>query len=115
MLKYNPQNFKQLYETPLGDGLWQFLNKPDSLIRMETAAQLRRPPLEAISPYLIGAFGEKALAPLRVKQMVGHMVRQVMENNGYCFDAGNVLCRSSTLFSRASRYKKKAAPDIIKV
>ncbi|MCF6273873.1 MAG: hypothetical protein L3J37_11930, partial [Rhodobacteraceae bacterium] len=46
----------------------------------------------------------------RIKQMVGHMVRQVMEARGYQLQQGNMkITRISNIFSRGSRFVKPEA------
>ena len=73
---------------------------------METATNLRKPALAPMGEPLLAAFGPEIKAD-RWKQMIGHMVRQIMESRGYPHDVSGLKVTSS-LFSRASRYKKKA-------
>ena len=42
--------FRELANSQLGLGVWQFLNEHDNLIRTETANYLGRPAVEPLSP-----------------------------------------------------------------
>src|SRR5262245_30342007 len=104
MVGYNAGVFSALSQTPLGQDLWKFINQSETLVRMETATELGRPAVEGIEEQLLGHFGADILED-RTKQMVGHMVRQVMERRGYVIAAQNVKVTSGAPFSRATRYK----------
>lgn len=80
--------------------LWVFLNEDETRIRMCTASDLGRPAVEAIEEQLLERFGAKVLED-RVKQMIGHMTRQAMEQDGYVVDAQNVKITGGGLHSRA--------------
>jgi len=98
-------NFSGLFATNLGEKLWARITDEKTVHDMEVATKLRRPAVEAIGDDLIAEFG----APVRenrVKQMIGHMARQVMEKRGYVLDVQRVPVRFSKLFSTASRYKR---------
>lgn len=105
-LRYEPGVFRSQFETPIGQELWQLLTDRDSMIRMETATSLGRPAVEGMEEELLLKFGEDVLDD-RVKQMIGHMVRQIMEQSGFDVDAQNVKMTSGAPFSRATRYKRK--------
>lgn len=107
---YDPWRFSDLASTELGEGLWVFLNERDNVIRMETASDLRRPAVAAVAGRLLATFGDGVRVP-RVKRMIGHMVRQVMERHGYVMDSQNVRVLVGGLFSRGSRYRRREAPD----
>jgi hypothetical protein len=99
---YAPGSFKDIFGTPLGQRLWPCLNEPTNVSRMTTATQLGRPAAEGVEDVLLEQFGE-AVFEDRVKQMIGHMIRQVMEANGYVIDTQNVKLAGYP-FSRATRY-----------
>jgi hypothetical protein len=101
---FDPGVFAALYGTDLGKRLWALLNTADNLVRMETATALERPAVEGVEEQLLREFGEAVLED-RVKQMIGRMVRQIMERRGYVLDVGNVKMTSGAPFSRATRYK----------
>jgi hypothetical protein len=102
-MKYYAGNFSDLAELTLGKDLWEFLNRDDNIVRMETATDLGRTAAEAISKNLLEKFGDDVKVN-RVKQMIGHMIRQVMENRGYQIGSQNVKVDDKRLFVKASRY-----------
>ena len=99
---------RQLYETELGQRIWAFLTQPENVARLETASQLSKPAVEGIEEHLLEEFREEVLAD-RVKQMVGHMVRQIMEQRDWVLDQTDVKLQSVP-FSKAARYRR---PDWI--
>jgi len=104
MTRYEPGRFVGTYEASDGTALWKFLNQPDNLVRMEAASYLGRPAVEPLSPGLVARFG-KGIAEDRMKQMLGHMVRQILEGRGYRLDRSNVrINRDDNIFSSGTRY-----------
>jgi hypothetical protein len=112
---YRPEHFKDVAETDLGQRLWVFLNEPESVLRMVTASELDRPAVEAVAPYLEEQFGPDAIAPDRVKQTIGHMIRQILEEQGLQVDAQGLRVRAGTVFSKATRYRLTAAEMLEKL
>lgn len=108
MRNYEPGVFANLSNTEIGRQLWGYLNRPDAISRMETATDLERPALEGVEEQLLEVFGAAVLED-RTKQMIGHMVRQVMERCGYIIAQQNVKITNGAPFSRATRYKKPDA------
>lgn len=105
MTAYEPGRFSSTYESGKGADIWTFLNSPETVIRMETATYLSRPAVEPLSPILLDRFGE-IVREDRMKQMIGHMARQVMEAHGYVVDRSNVRTSSpGNMFGSATRYK----------
>lgn len=104
MREYDPGNFKNLAGTPLGKRLWSFLNQPDIVTRMDTATDLGNPAVAGIEEALLSEYGEEILDD-RVKQMIGHMVRQVMEAQGYEIEKQNVTI-ASAVFAKGTRYRR---------
>lgn len=103
-MKYKAERFSTTFENEDGADIWAFLTDKENLIRMETATYLSRPAIEPMSPLLVERFGPK-ISTDRVKQMMGHMVRQIMEQRGFRLQQGNVkITSSNNIFSRASRY-----------
>lgn len=103
-MQYNPESYSTTFENQGGAEIWAFLTERENTIRMETATYLSRPAIEPMSPLLYERFGHKITVD-RIKQMMGHMVRQIMEQRGYRLQQGNVKITSqSNIFSRASRY-----------
>ena len=103
-IKYDPQNFRDVFETELGAGVWDFLIRPDNVIRMETASFLERAAVEPLAPGLVAEFGPD-IAQDRIKQMIGHMVRQIMEAVGYEIDRPGLRITRESLFSSGARYQ----------
>jgi len=108
MLTYEPQNFRDLYETPAGKAVWNFLNKRDNVIRMETAIYLERTPVEPLGPFLVREFGEEIVDD-RFKQMIGHMVRQIVEACGHSVDRSGLRITRTNMFTSGTRYRANTA------
>jgi len=105
MTTYNAGHFQNDFQTPLGQDIWKFLHEPLVLTRMDAATYLERPAIEVIAPLLVEKFGAEAKAD-RVKQMIGSMVRQILERRGYQLDRQHVPIpvKRRVLFSSGSRY-----------
>ena len=104
VMLYNAGRYSTTFANERGKEIWELLIDPENIIRMETASYLSRPAIEPLSPVLFERFGEHARQD-RIKQMMGHMVRQIMENRGYVLQQSNVKINSANnIFSRASRY-----------
>lgn len=104
MLTYNPEKFASLYATETGQQIWAFLGQPENIARLETASELRKPAVEGLEEQLLAEFRENVLAD-RVKQMVGHMVRQILEQRGWVLDQSDVKIQSVP-FRKAARYRR---------
>ena len=105
-LEYEPRNFSDLYETQLGHELWHFMRRSDNVVRMATASFLRRPAVEPLSPGLLEEFGSE-VGEDRLRQMIGHMARQVMEAVGYQIELPrrSIRITRENLFSSGARYR----------
>ena len=104
MFAYSPEKFVSLYESELGQRIWGFLTRSDNVARLETASELSKPAVEGIEEQLLAEFREEVLAD-RVKQMVGHMVRQILEQRDWVLDQTDVKVQSVP-FSKAARYRR---------
>lgn len=104
MLSYSPDKFANEYATPEGQLLWQILNRDDNLARMETATDLGQPALKPLEDVLLTEMGS-IITEGRMKQMAGHMVRQIMEANGFEHDVDGIRLASAPFF-KASRYRR---------
>ena len=102
--RYDAGTFQSLADTVLGRNLWQFLNEDRIVAAMETATDLGKPAVTGIEEQLLHRFGEDVLGD-RVKQMIGHMVRQVLEARGYQIERRDVFI-GSALFSKGTRYSR---------
>ncbi len=103
-MEYNADKFSDLAQLTLGKELWKFLNEKENIIRMELATEFGKTAAEAVSKPLVDKFGNDVRVS-RVKQMIGHMIRQVMEARGYEMNSQNVKVHIKRLFSKASKYK----------
>jgi hypothetical protein len=104
MLSYKPETFATLYKSDIGQRLWSFLIRPETIARLETASELGKPAVEGIEEQLLEAFRDEVLAD-RVKQMIGHMARQIMEHHGWVLDQSEVKVQSVP-FTKAARYRR---------
>jgi hypothetical protein len=104
MFTYDPEKFASINNTPLGRQIWGFMTRPETVARLETASELGRPALEGIEEQLLDTFREEVLAD-RVKQMIGHMARQIMEQRGWVLDQSEVRVLSVP-FIKATRYRR---------
>lgn len=104
-LDYQPQNFRDLFGSELGQEIWGFMKRPENVVRMETATFLERAAVEPLAPGLLTEFGQD-VGEDRIKQMIGHMARQVMEAIGYEIERPGLRITRESLFSSAARYRK---------
>lgn len=89
---------------PTRQDLWDFINEPDNIVRMETATYLNRPAVEPLSPNLLRRFGQ-AVRDRQIKQLIGRLVRKVLEPRGYRIDRQNVkIIRNNNIFKSGTRY-----------
>ena len=104
-MEFEAGSFSDIADTALGKALWKFLISQEALLMMKTATYLSKPALEPLQPSLLELFGEEVKSD-RIKQMLGKMVRQIMENQGYALDQVGVRLKQNPLFLSAARYKK---------
>ena len=102
---FDATQFQADYATEVGQRLWIFLNRADIIARMETATDLGQAALHAVEDQLLDEFGDAVLAD-RTKQMIGRMVRQIMERLGYEHVTSDVRL-NSVPFYKASRYRRR--------
>jgi hypothetical protein len=105
-LEYDSRHFRDISESALGKQLWPYLKLHDNLLRMETATALRRAAVEPLAQGLIRTFGPE-ISQDRLKQTIGHMVRQIMEALGYELDRQGLRISQPNLFTSGTRYKKR--------
>src|SRR5271155_3682537 len=101
---YVGSRFSADASTDLGRSIFAFLASDSSADAMEVASDLGSPAVAGIEERLLKEFGDKVL-PDRVKQMIGHMVRQIMEHEGFVVDQNDVKM-GSVPFSKGTRYKR---------
>ncbi|MEM6304316.1 MAG: hypothetical protein AAF744_06320 [Pseudomonadota bacterium] len=105
LLPYRTDHFEGTFHRLDGARFWHFLHEHDNILRMEAATYLGRPAVEPLSPALMHRFGGE-VAQKPIKQMIGHMVRQIMEARGFLLERANVrIRRHGNIFYCGSRYK----------
>lgn len=109
MFEYKPNNFtKKTYEEENGAIMWDFLNRYDNIVRMETATYFGYPAAEALSESLICRFGDDIRKNDDVHQMIGNMIRQIMELYGYRLKSESETIKSGgNIFGTAALYEAK--------
>lgn len=106
---YDPQHFRELSETELGQAVLKFMLDDINVVRMQTATELERVAVEPLGTWLVRLFGEEA-SDDRFKQYVGHIGRQIMEYLGYFHDRKGLQITRLNLFSSGSGYRKTPKP-----
>jgi hypothetical protein len=89
-----------------GRQLWTFLNEANIIQSMIEASDNKRPAAEAIAHALVERFGND-IKQDRVKQFIGYLIRQVMEQNGYSHTAYGQKTKENPVFVKASRYSSR--------
>jgi hypothetical protein len=102
---YYPGTFAQMFGEPRGQRLWANLNSREYVACLETATALHQPAVKGIEEPLLRDFGVDVMED-RFKQMIGHMVRQVMEYHGYEVDQQKVKIDSIPFYA-GTRYKRR--------
>lgn len=101
---YRPDRFRTTYDCLHGDQIWHWLHQPAQLRTMDVACLLRRPAVEALSPDLAEEFGPLMLS-LPVRRMIGHMIRQIMDQRGrHVFRANVRIHDPANLFGWGTCY-----------
>jgi len=90
-LEYQPQNFRDLYDSELGKEIWSFIRRRENVVRMETATFLERAAVEPLARGLLTEFGPD-VGEDRIKQMIGHMARQIHPTVSYHTIYVNRMC-----------------------
>jgi hypothetical protein len=109
--------FRSRFETPHGEALWTFVNEPECVFRMEALSDIGKPALRALEQPLMrtGLLATKAQVREtdrsdweRDKQMLGRMVKAVMESRGYELQPAS-LKFDGLIFSSGATYRRR--PD----
>ncbi|MGR9185837.1 hypothetical protein ACU8L2_23720 [Rhizobium leguminosarum] len=108
---YDPQHFRELHESELGQAIHAFMTHPVNVVRMQTATELERVAVEPLGKYLVTEFGED-VGDDRVKQHIGHLARQIMEYIGYQHDRKALQITRPGLFASGSTYRDGAKPEM---
>jgi hypothetical protein len=103
VLAYDSRHFNHV-SYAMERALWAFVTRPHNIIRMETAALLERASVEALSNPLIAEFGIE-IDQGEIKQVIGHMVKQIMESLGYETERALRITRPS-LFTSGLAFRR---------
>lgn len=103
-LAYRTDRFAKVFHEQQGSPLWTWLQQEENITIMATASYLHRPPVEALAPGLTQRF-PRVMRSRSGRQMTGHMIRQIMESQGFHLDRSNVkISRPGNPFRRGSTY-----------
>lgn len=101
-----PRNFIGLNRKPICKKIWDFLNEHDNIVKMKAACYFKKPAAQIMSEGLLEKFGE-AIRDDQIKQLIGSMIRQILENEGYEHEKhGMKINDEDNIFTKASRYSK---------
>ncbi len=89
--------------------VWNCVLRPENIIRMEAVTAVGRPAVEALSGPLVLEFGREIAQP-SINQMIGHMVRQVMEALEYEVDRERVRITRPCLFATGMTFRRPGQP-----
>lgn len=120
--EFLPHTFKGLYASEQSQKIWSYLNQERSVIRMQAVSDVGKPAVLAVEEGLLDrqlvlerikhdSVQDKSDEDKhndRIKQMIGAMVRQVMERHGYQLHANNVKIPNSKIFYSAASYRKSS-------
>jgi hypothetical protein len=103
---YYPGPFARSFERAPGPEIWEFLNRESTLGKLEAASFLNRPAVEPLASDLLEEFSSEILQD-SYKQMIGHMVRQIMEARGYTLVRRDVRIFGNVVFSTGACYGRE--------
>ena len=113
-MDYSPSTFdKSIYATSFGHRLWyDFLTQDEIIGLMENASDNGKPAVEPLNQRLPGRYKQDFDQCGQVdlfKQMIGRMIRQILEGRGYELERGSVLVEPpGEFFTTGSVYRRKA-------
>lgn len=103
LTEFDAGSFSDVSSTQLATDLWVFVNNEMSITAMETASYLKRPAVEGLEWLLIKNFPIDEVRQRRIKQMLGKMVKQVMQARSYEIEKVAKTLRGK-LFKTGTRY-----------
>lgn len=104
-MDYQAGSFSDVYNTELGKDVWDYLNDDRIKSKMQLATDLGFPAVEGVGNDLFYKF-PSVYRNDRYKQMIGHMIKQIMESLGYSHYKKNIKCTKQRLYSNGSVYQK---------
>jgi hypothetical protein len=102
--------YSDIADTERARSLWDFITSRDTIVRMTEASDRGKPAVLALGSreMMVKRFGEEVTGD-RWKQMIGAMVRQVMEESGpFEIAAQGIKIGGDTMFSKGTRYRRRA-------
>jgi hypothetical protein len=100
--------YAKIFARPSGPTIWNFLNEERTIGKMEAASFYSRPSVEPFASDLLALDfpGESSAEVLNDTccRMIGHMVRQVMEAQGYTVVDEEVPMSGNALFLTGACY-----------
>jgi hypothetical protein len=91
--------------------VWALIETEEMLTRMTTATDLERPAVEALARPLLDELDPTVLGSPRVRQMIGDMVRELLEHYGFEIERQNVRITRPGPFSTAALYRRAGEPS----
>lgn len=105
-------NFTDI-DSVLRERLWVFLNEPAIVQAMIDASDKGQPATGAVGQELANRF-DPAVRLFRVKTFIGHLIRLVMENNGYKLSSRpRKKAQANPMFGTGSLYIPLGASDSV--
>lgn len=107
-MEFDHGPYRAQYETREGRFIWELLQTGAMIWFMARASDDGRPALEG-NGHFLGAMFSAQVADDETKKMIGRMVRQVLEANGYDWDSRghDVKGPAGEYFSQASLYRAR--------
>jgi hypothetical protein len=101
-------NFTRAFNSANGvcGDIWTWLWRDDNIVRMETAAYFDKVGVAPLQPRLLADFDPAFIQQDQIKQMIGRMVRQIMEHHGYEWAGSGFKVSPGDLFTTGSKYRK---------
>lgn len=88
--------------------MWVTLTRHNNVIRMETAAEIRCVPIDAVQLRVATVLGHQRLKRLRNRQFVGVLITQIMVQRGWK-PTTNVGTRKTPWMSRSRKFKREVS------
>ena len=103
--------YAKTFARPSGPIIWKFLNEERTIGKMEAASFYSRPSVEPLASDLLALDfpGEISAEVLNdtCSRLIGHMVRQVMEAQGYIVVDEDVPISGTALFLKGACYGQR--------
>jgi len=110
MINFHDWRFSKLFDTELGKELWEMLNRPEVVGRLKEASYYQRAAVDAVTEEIEDSFGKRLEKTGKVKQykrMIGAMIKNILQKEGFEHVRSDVRCVRGTLFNRGSAYRER--------